>query len=275
MRFGCAGVPVKSADRTTLGGIACAGELGLDAFEMEFVHGCRMKEETAGQAGEIARKHSISLSCHGSYYLNLLSPEPEKLERTKQELLTTGAILTAAGGGRIAFHSGFYLGMPKEEAFKKMRAVFQELTQEFKDRKYTAILAPELTGKPTQFGSLDELWQLVEEIGYDKLRPTIDWSHYHARDNGFVKGKEEYVKALGLVEKKGGKKALKSLHCHFQSVKFSIKGELSHLPLSADTPPFRPLAEALKEFECDGTIISESPLIEADALEMKSIYASI
>jgi len=275
MRFGPAGVPIRCKERTTLAGIQYAKDIGLDAFEIEFVQGCRMKPESAKECGEVAKKLDVSLSCHASYYLNFLSQDRAKLAKSHKEMLTTARVMDAAGGGRIAFHTAFYMGLPADKAYEKVKTELKQLISEIKKEHQHVILAPETTGKPSQFGSVEELYALAEDIGYDKLRPTIDWAHIHARDNGRIKGKQDYVDVLEFIEKKVGKEGLRTLHCHMASINFTAKGERNHLTMDHDIPPFRPLAEALHEFKCDGTIISESPNIEADALYMKKVFERI
>ncbi len=272
MRFGTGGVPLQSPERDSEVGVRVIRQLGLDALELEFVHGCRMSLEKARAVGAAAKANDVRLSCHASYYLNLLSPEKANLEKTRQELLHTGEVLHAAGGGRLVFHPGFYLELGKAEAYQKMRAALQRLADEFKANQWTAILAPEVTGKLSAFGDLKELYSLAADIGYDSVRPTIDWSHVHARSNGSLKIKADYGKALDLVEASVGTKGLRTLHCHMQGVKFSEKGELHHLPLQADSPPANALIEALIDYDCDGTLISESPILEADALKLQRAY---
>ncbi len=272
MRFGTAGVPVSCKERSSYAGIQCAKDLGLDAFELEFVQGCRMKPEKGTECGELAKKLGISLSCHASYYLNFLSPENAKLEKSHKEMMTTARVINSAGGGRMAFHTAFYLGMPADKAYDKVKTEFKQLLSNIKKEDLNATLAPEVTGKPSQFGSVEELYKLAEDIGYDKIKPTIDWGHVHARENGRIKGKASYVEVLELIEKRVGKEGLKTLHCHMESINFTEKGERNHLTMDHDVPPYKPLAEALHEFKCDGTIISESPNIEKDALYMKNIF---
>jgi len=272
MRFGTAGVPISCEDRSSLAGIACVAELGLDAFELEFVHGCRMKESVAAECGAVAKRGNISLSAHASYYLNLLSKEPPKHAKSVKEILTTAHVLNAAGGDRIVFHPGFFLGMPHDSAYTQMRKEFKSLADAIRKERLDVHLAPETTGKPTAFGSVEDLYSLAEELGYDAIRPTVDWAHVHARENGRIKGKPDYVALLEMIEKKVGKEGLRTLHCHMSSINFTPKGERNHLTMDHDVPSFRPLAEALHEFRCDGTIISESPTIEKDALYMKQVY---
>ena len=273
--FGTAGKPLQCKDESSLEAVECVKKINLDAMELEFVHGCKMKPENAKLIGIKAKEFNVKLSAHASYYLNLISPKKEIAEKSVKELITTGRVLTAAKAERLVLHSGFYLEMSKENAYNEMKKVFLKLIEIFKSENLTAVLSPELMGKPTQFGSLEELYSLSEEIGYDYLKPTIDFAHYHARENGKIKEKEDYAKLFELVEKKVGKKGLQTLHCHMSSINFTEKGERNHLTMDSDAPPFKPLAQALKDFNCSGTIICESPNIEKDALYMKKIYENI
>lgn len=275
MRFGTAGVPLSCKERDSVSGIACVHQLELEAFEFEFVHGCRLKKEKAIEAGELAKKYDISLSAHASYYLNLISPEKTKYQKTVKEIILTAEILDAAKGDRLVFHPGFFLKMGHNEAYERMKKEFKMLAKEIKDKGFSVHLAPETTGKPTAFGSFEDLYSLAEEIGYDLIRPTIDWAHIHARENGRFKTKDDYVKVLEFIEKKVGKEGLKTLHCHMSSINFTDKGERNHLTMDHNIPPFRPLAETLHEFKCEGTIISESPTIEKDAIYMKKVFNSL
>lgn len=275
MKFGTAGVPISCEDSSSLGGIACVANLGLDAFELQFVHNCRIKESVAVECGEVAKKSSIALSAHASYYLNLLSNEHPKHTKTVKEILTTAHILDTAGGDRLVFHAGFYMGAAQDAAYSRMGKELKSLADIIRKERLGVHLAPETTGKPSQFGSVEDLYSLSEEIGYDHLRPTVDWAHVHARENGRIKGKQDYVAILEMIEKRVGKEGLRTLHCHMASINFTPKGERNHLTMDHDVPPFRPLAEALHEFKCDGVIISESPNLEKDALYMKKTFSQL
>jgi deoxyribonuclease-4 len=78
VRFGPAGIPTETPDRNTANGIAYCGKLGLGAMEVEFVHGVNMKEEKAREAGEMAKKNDVRLSCHAPYYINCCAKEEKK-----------------------------------------------------------------------------------------------------------------------------------------------------------------------------------------------------
>jgi len=51
MLFGVAGVPHSSKGRSTLDGVKAIKELGLDAMEVQFVRGVKMKENKAKEVG--------------------------------------------------------------------------------------------------------------------------------------------------------------------------------------------------------------------------------
>lgn len=273
MRFGPAGVPLKSKERSSLAGVHVTADLGLDAMELEFVHGCRMKIQSAQEIGELAKEKNVSLSCHASYYLNLLSPEKPKLEKTVQELLRTAEVLHGAGGHRIVFHSGFYLNMDRDKAYTAMKKQYQVLAKTIEKNEWNVVLAPEVTGKKSQFGSLEEVYRLAADLGYDQIQPCIDWGHVHARDNGALSEKKDFEAVLETVEKHVGKEGLKTLHCHIEGINFTEKGERNHLRITEGPPDYKMVLKALKSFKCNGTLICESPAMEDDALILKNEWA--
>jgi deoxyribonuclease-4 len=68
----------------------------------------------------------------------------------------------------------------------------------------------------------------------------------------------------------------KHLHSHFSNMKKTKQGNHTdiHVPID-NAPPFKPLAEQLIKHKTNISIISESPLIEMDALKMKHILESL
>jgi len=275
VRFGTAGIPI-SCKGGSLEGIECVRSLGLDAFEFEFVRGAKMGLDLARQCGEKARALDVSLSAHGPYYINLLSEDAGKARASEERILQTARILSAAGGGRVVFHPGYYGKKSGETAYKEMKKKFGEILDRMEKEKLNAVLAPETTGGMAEFGSLEELASLCREFGIEKVNLTIDFAHVHCREGrGWIKTKGDYAKIFDYVEKHLGKRAVKSFHSHFTGVKFTERGEKHHLTIDSDSPPFKPLAELLAEQGYSGTIVSESPTIEADALVMKKIFEGL
>ena len=73
------------------------------------------------------------------------------------------------------------------------------------------------------------------------------------------------------VEKTLGKEGLKNMHIHLSGIHYTEKGERHHLPLQESDMNYKDLLKTLREFKSAGVLISESPIIEKDALLMKNI----
>lgn len=274
--FGTAGIPLSCPrPATSLDGIRFASSLGLGAFEFEFVRSARMAADNAAECGAEARRLGVVLSAHAPYFVNLCSIEPEKVEASRRRIVATMGIMHAAGGGRVVFHPAFYGKMSAKDAYAAVKSGLLEILDECKSSGFSLpVLAPETTGKRSAFGSLEELYALSSEIGFDRLKPTIDFAHLHARSNGGLKSVSDFENIFDQVESFVGKRGLAQLHCHFAGIRFSEKGELNHLTIDSKSPDFGLLAQALVSRKCGGVIISESPRIEADALLMKKEYES-
>ena len=98
----------------------------------------------------------------------------------------------------------------------------------------------------------------------------IDFAHLFARQGGIIDFKEVLDKV----------KHFHHLHCHFSGINYSMVGlnqgnEKSHAPIKVNKPDFHELAKEIVKRNLDITIICESPLIEEDALVMKSIFEKL
>ncbi|MDR2943789.1 MAG: TIM barrel protein [Methanosarcinales archaeon] len=267
--FGTAGVPVSSKGRGTVDGIARVRELGLDCMELEFVQGVRMGEKTAEEVSAAAAKGNIALSVHGPYYINLNAAEKEKLDASVQRIYDSARIGNICSAVNIVFHPAFYLKDDPKIVYGRVFNLLKALAGRLEDENIPVTLRPETTGKATQFGDVDELLSLSAEI--DGVLPCFDFSHVHARD-GKHNTYEEFAVIFEKIEKKLGKEGLKTMHCHISGIEYTAKGERSHLILEDSDMNYKDLMKVFKEFKACGTIICESPNLEADALLMKKTY---
>jgi len=272
--FGTAGTPISAKGEGSLAGIGEIARLGLGCFEFEFVQSARMAPEKSAECGEAAKRLGILLSAHAPYYVNLIALEEEKQAASVERIIATCRILQNAGGGEVVFHPGFYQGRKPEDTFEDMKAQFVLLLGQMKAEKLDRVfLSPETTGKHSAWGSLDELVRLCKALGgWEKCRLTVDFGHMHARTNGGLKKREDFEAILDLLKSELGSASLKSLHCHMAGIHFSIKGELYHKTIDSKSPDYSLLWPTLAEYKCGGTIISESPNIETDALAAKKEY---
>jgi len=265
IRFGPAGIPVSSPKRDTLSGVKKVVELGLNAMEVEFVRGVRMGVESAKKIKEIAEKLNVSLSAHAPYFINCASEDEKKREKSIVFITDTARIADALGAKIVVFHPGYYYKKDKNKTFSLMVENIKKAKKIVEENKWDVLLAPETMGRQAAFGSLDETIKLCEETG---VVPTVDFAHIHARGNGCLKTKDDFGKILDKLEKLN----LKSLHMHFTGVEYKAGNEKKHLVLEKGDLDFGLLASELAERNINGTLINESPNLEADALYMKRVY---
>ena len=272
IRFGSAGIPIQ-CHGSTVDGIQCAHDLTLSALEVQFGHGIGMGLDLAKQCGEVAKTLDVKLSAHGPYAISLISEKKETAEASAKRVLDTARRVNAMGGERVVFHSGYYGKRGKEETYPLMKKAFEKILAQVEKEKLKVIIGPETTGAYTEWGSLEELCKLSHEFGVNRVMPTLDWAHLHCREGKpAIKGKDDYKRIFDYLEKHLGKKAVENFHSHATGVFFTEKGEKHHLPINSNSPPLKPLIELLAENGYSGTIISESPNIEADALLMKKWF---
>ncbi|MEM3696820.1 MAG: TIM barrel protein [Candidatus Bathyarchaeia archaeon] len=275
-RFGPAGVPptfkmmkVALSDVPRL-----LREEGLDAFEYQAVRwGAKpqMKREEAEKLGLEAKEKDVWLSLHGSYFINFCGGK-DIIEASKQRLIACATAAQWMNAYIVVFHPGFYGKRNQKEVFKNCLEAVRETVETLKNLGIENVkIGPETMGKPSQFGSLDEILSLCEEV--EQTQPVIDWAHLHARDRGRFKTVDDFRKVLEEIEKRLGADAIKNMHCHFTKVEFTEKGEKCHHVMDeADYgPDFTMLAKVIAEYKLNPVIISESPILDLDAIKMRDI----
>jgi len=241
-----------------LEGFERVSNAGLNAVEIEFVYSIWLNKEQAEKIAEANKKLNLILSIHAPYYINLNSKEKIKVGASRSRILKCLEIGTILGAKYVVFHPGFYQGMDKEQTFKNIKEQIEKIMKEAKEKEYTPELAPETTGKESQFGSLDELIKLKKETG---CSICIDFSHLKARANGKI--------TYGEMAEKIANAKLGHIHSHFSGIEYSEKGERRHI-LTEDKD-IKELLTALKKHNLDCTIINESPDPLGDAIKMKKL----
>jgi deoxyribonuclease-4 len=271
--FGTGGVPLSTESRSTEAGIERIAELGLGCMEVEFVQGVRMSPEVAVPVGELAARKKIALTAHGPYFVNLNAVEPQKVHMSKERILQTARIAALFGARSITFHAAFYLKNTPAETYAVVKRHLQEVVNTLRKEGNKVTISPEVTGKPSQFGTLEELLQLSSEI--EGVALCIDFSHWHAR-TGKANSYQEFLAMLDQVEKKLGRRGLDNMHIHLSGIAYGNKGEIKHLMLPDSDLRYAELLKALKERKAKGVVICESvPYLEQDALLLQQTYREL
>ena len=276
-RFGPSGVPpvfrlmgAKLADVPRLLKVE-----GLDAFEYEAVRwgqSPQIKREDAQALRAAAKKNDVLLSLHGSYFINL-SGEQTVVEASKRRLIACATAAEWMGAYVVVFHSGFYGHNSKTETYKKIVDAIRDVIKTLNVNGIEKVkLGPETMGRHSQFGSLDEILSICQEI--ERTQLVIDWSHLHARTGGGLRTVEDFRNTAVKVEEKLGTEAMRNIHCHFSKIEYTYKvGELRHHILDAVEfgPDFEKLAEVIIDLGMRPCIICETPILDVDAKKMQEI----
>ena len=248
-------------------------DMGLSALEYSFGHGVRMKEDTAAQIRAEAEKYKITLSVHAPYYINLGAGDAS----FEKNLLYIEQSVQAArllGADRVVIHPGALAGLTRERALANTVESLDKIFKTLTEKGHTDVLyCPETMGKINQIGDLEEIAQMCALD--DRIYPTIDFGHLHARSLGGIKGKEDYAKIIGFLENAIGKEKTNAMHVHFSKIEFTQAGEKMHRIFSDKGfgPDFEPLAELLAEKDMSPRMICESRgTQDVDAKAMMEIY---
>lgn len=271
--FGTAGIPLSSRLNTTQTGIERLRELGLDCLEVQFVQGVKMGERAALMVREAAERERVRLSVHAPYFINLNAHEEDKRAASEARLLQAARIGKLCGARNIVFHAAFYLGDPPEQVYLRVKAVLERLVRQLRREGNQTILRPEVTGKYSQFGSIEEVLSLSAEI--EGVAPALDLSHWHARCEGACNSYPEFLALLRQVESRLGRGAVEDLHLHLSGIEYTKAGERKHLVLRESDFRYLELLRALKEVGAGGIAICESPNLEEDALVLQQAYGSL
>ncbi|MDD8019933.1 MAG: TIM barrel protein [Acidobacteriota bacterium] len=268
LRFGVAGVPPSCRENSSLQAIDFLASLGLDALELEFVHGFKMSQEMAGQIKIKASQSRIKLSAHAPYFINLNSEDQGQRMRSQELLLNSLRLAAAAGASDLVFHAGYYGRKSPEEAYRQIKDSLKDILSINRLERIPARLRIETMGKRQQFGSLDEVLSLCREL--DDLYPCLDFAHLYARE-GKINSYRDFCQVLKKVGKKLGQTALKNAHIHISGVMFNQWGEIRHINIEESGFHDEEWLQAIIEAGVKGTIIDESPSLEADALRLKNL----
>jgi deoxyribonuclease-4 len=265
LRFGTSGIPRTSARPATDAGIRRAAELGLGCLEMAWGNGVRMNDQTAARIEQAARETGLELTAHAPYFVNLCG-DRDTIARSVTRLIEAGTLAARCGARSYCFHPGFLRGQDRHHASVRVWRSLLEVMQGLRDRGVTIDVRPELTGRNSQLGSLEEIVTWCEMI--PGLHPCIDFSHHYARLLGAPNVYEDFVGLLDMLSTRLGREALTRLHVHMGGIEFGPAGERRHVPLRESAFRWGEVLRALRDRGVAGWVVCESPAVEDDALTL-------
>ncbi len=272
-RFGTAGVPRSASPRTTVAGLRRLEELQLDCMEVQFVRGVRMSHKAALEVGKTASALGIQLSVHAPYYINLSSSDRAKSEASLQRILSSALAAQACSARDVVFHAAYYLKAGRAETYRVVKRMLELAAEHLSSSAPDVVLRPETTGRKSQFGTLDEVLSLSQEL--EHVQPCVDFAHLYARSRGGVNTYEHFLQVIERVEQLLGGNALKDMHIHLSGILYGRGGERAHAPLERSGFRYQEVLRALADCGAGGRIVCESPVLEEDALILRRRYAEL
>jgi deoxyribonuclease-4 len=271
--FGTAGVPNSTVKKNNpVEGVKRIHELGLDCMQLEFAHGVRMKEEVSSALRKASYELGVPLTSHGPYYINLNAREQDKIDSSVERIIQTAKISDLCGAESMTFHAAFYMKDSPYDVFDLVEKSLNVIEERLSRLDIEIELRPELTGKTSQFGSLEELISLSKSV--TSCKPCMDFSHLYAR-TGSVNDYKGFCETLETLKSELGANALKEMHIHISGISSNSKGDLKHLNLEKSKFNWKDLMKALKDMDCRGYVVCNSPNLEVDASMLKQYYAAL
>jgi deoxyribonuclease-4 len=123
----------------------------------------------------------------------------------------------------------------------------------------------ETSGRQELWGSLEEVLEVVNHV--EGTIPVLNIAHIHARGHGKMRTSEDYGELFDQVRETIG---TKEFYCHFSGVEHRTGNAMHYTQIKKSDLNFEPLAEFIVEDGgwLDITLISDSPLLEHDAMYM-------
>ena len=271
-RFGTVGSPKGTPKKPggSVGAVNYSAEIGLAALELGWVRSVRVSEATCEKIRTAADENDVAVSVHAPYFMNLNATD-EEWPKSRKRLMDAAIYGHLAGATDIIFHPGSYFERPPEEVLPVAIERLQGCVEELRAAGNPVLLRPETMGKSAMLGSLEDTLEMSKAI--PGVEPCIDFAHLYARTGDEAMNTyEEWEDLIKTYREALGPEALKSLHIHLSGIEYGPKGEKNHLPIPDSDLDITAILKVLKDYDCAGRILIESPPLEIDALMVKETW---
>ena len=288
LKLGPAGVPLSCKGRTIVEGMDDITVLGLETMEIQTVRQVQPHHfDQYWQAGILSHKTDFEMNVHGPYYGELLGSRRER-NRTLAKMESSMQVGKIVNARHMVCHVGPYGEYePGTEANEEVANILSGVVErvrsiwgvEEEEEEYSAfpwvhkeeptLVAVETSGQQELWGTVEEVLEVVNHL--PGTVPVLNMAHIHARGHGRLKTSEDYAELFDQARKTiRGKK----FYCHFAGVEHRMGNAQHYTQIKKSDLKFEPFAEYLAEEGdwMDITIISDSPLLEHDAMYMVQHY---
>jgi deoxyribonuclease-4 len=248
----------------------------LDYIEYPFTFNPKISTEKCKLVGDAAKRAGIKLSGHATYYISYGNADETVTENSHNYLLHNLKMLTDMGGERLVVHLGGQGKNTREQALKIVHDNLLKLSKVLDDNKIENVkICFEVLGKYSQIGNVEEVCEFTKLDR--RFYMCLDFGHLNCLMQGGLKTQEDFEEVLKHLKDNMEAEKLAGLHVHWSNIQYGPKGEMRHLNLT-DTkygPFFEPCAKALKKYNIEPVIITESAdnMQVQDAIALKEMYS--
>lgn len=263
IRIGQAGIPLSCKGRTNKDGLVYTKEiLDLNAMEIQFVRGLYvMGDEEAFFMKEYSLENDVELNVHAPYYINLAGDD--EVDLSIEKAMSSALLADKMGARTVVIHPGYYGEKSESETMDSIVKNTQVLNDLMLEESFNVKLGLETMGKQKVFGTLDEIITVCEKV--PGVLPVIDIGHIHARGNGCLKVQEDFEEIFDKLSVLD----LDHYLIHVTGVLYEDGNEQYHLPVKKGDMPIGPFIDTILDHNYNVTLISESPLLEHDAVYLR------
>ncbi len=264
IRIGPAGIPLSCKGRTNKDGLVYTRKiLDLNAMEVQFVRGLYvMEDEEAQFMKDYSFENDVKLNVHAPYYTNLAGSK-EEIDLSFDKIVYSAETAQRMGADNVVVHPGYYGEDEAKQTMEKIVGNVNKLIDMLDDKDIKTKIGLETMGKKRVFGSLEEIIDICTQV--KEVFPVIGLGHIHARTDGSLKEREDFERIFEEL------KPLKLDHylIHVTGVVYEDGNEFYHVPIKKGDLPLMPLINLILDENYEVTFISESPLVEHDAVYIR------
>jgi deoxyribonuclease-4 len=265
-RFGFVGIPLSCKGRTYKDGLIYTKNLGLNALEVQLIKGSTaVSEEVAQELRKLAEAFDIELHVHAPYYTNLAGDE-SNIQLSKEKIISAGRLANLMEAKILVIHPALYGDLSREVVMNRVVKQTRALRDLFKKEGIQTKIGIETMGKQSLFGLIDEVVEVCKRV--NDVVPVLDFGHMHARSNGKLKTKE----AIQSIFDKTAELDNSFYLIHLSGTFYEDGNEYYHIPLKKSDLGIEIILEVLIENKLNATLISESPLLEHDAIWVQILF---
>jgi len=263
IRIGQAGIPLSCKGRTNKDGLVYTKEiLDLNAMEIQFVRGLYVMEDNEAEfMKEYSTENDVELHVHAPYYINFA--DDDEIDLSFKKALFSARLADKMGAKTVVLHPGYYGDKNEKKTLKNIIKNVKRLQRMLKKEKIETKIGIETMGKRKVFGTLDEVIDVCSNV--KNVVPILNVAHIHARGDGSLKKQENFEEIFEKLEELN----LEQYIIHVTGVLYENGSEQYHLPIKKGDMPLTPLIDVILENSYNVTLISESPLLEHDAVYMR------